>query len=140
MPTPAQLKSALQSKFSASLGTYTFSGTQTTPAIRVDDGSDPFDEEPSISGLEIVIVPSPEIAIQSMLGGYRDTVTTTVVLKQWDITKTTMGYRSALLEVVAGFDDLLLVSGSMRRVISLTKLDNIETLAIQVSQSEWVEE
>lgn len=135
MTTALKLKAALMTALSSQIGAYTFSAGQTTPAIRIDDGTDPFDEEPAVSGLEVVIVPQIEVPVQMMMGGYKETYTTVIVLKQWDIQENTLPARSPVLQALAQFDALAI--GQIRRVIRSTKLDNIETLTIPVSENVW---
>ncbi len=136
MTTTQELRNALLSALGGQIGLYTFGGGQTTPAIRVDDGSAPYEEEPSVMGLEVVIVPALEVAVTPMLGGYKDTYTTLIVLKQWDSDQTTLPCRTKVLEALGQFPELAV--GQMRRVIRSSKLDNIETLTVQVSEAVWV--
>jgi hypothetical protein len=136
MATTQELKEALSTALADQIGLYTFSDGQTTAAIRVDDGSEPYEEEPSVEGLEVVIVPALEVAVTPMLGGYKDTYTTLIVLKQFDIEETTLPCRTKVLEALCQFSELGI--GQMRRVLRSNKLDNIETLTVQVSESVWV--
>lgn len=131
--TAAEIKTALVTALTGRLGTYTFSGGQTTSAVRIDDGSDPYDEEPAIAGLELVIVPSLEITMRQMIGGWQDTYSTTIVLKQWDIERTTLPERSIVMQALAQFPTLLVTS--VRRVVRSNKLDNIETMTIGLSEA-----
>ena len=71
----AALRTSLTNALSEHLGTYTFSGSLETPAIRVDDGSDPYQEEPAVSGLECVIQPQIEVPVTMLLGGYQQNFT-----------------------------------------------------------------
>lgn len=134
--TAPELKTALAEALGERLGTYTFSARQTTPAIRTDDGTDPFDEEPTVQGLEVVIVPQIEVPMKQMMGGWQDTYTTLIVLKQWDIQENTLAVRDLALNALMQFDTLAV--GQIRRVMRTTKLDNIETLTIPVSENVWV--
>lgn len=138
MATTAQeLKAVLSAEFEDDLGVYTFSAGQTTPAIKIEDGAAEYEEEPAVTGLEIVVVVSPEISFRQNLGGWQDSYNYLVVFKQWDIEKTTLAYRERLIEVFAAFPDLLV--GQMRRIVRQTKLDNIETMTVQISETVWVE-
>lgn len=137
MTTPLELKNALRVALQDKLGVYRFAGGQTTPAIRIDDGSSPYSEEPTVTGLELVIVPSIEVSVRPMLSGYQDTHSTLISLKQWDIEQTTMELRTPLLEALSQFDSLKV--DAMRRVIRSSKLDNIETLSVTLSESYWIE-
>ena len=132
------LRTALETALAPHLGTYTFSTGDTTPAVKIEDGAIAESEQPSVEGLELVIVGSPEIPFSCVMGGYQETYTALVILKQWDITATTLEARSPLLQALMGMDDLMVSGG--KRVVRLTKLDNIETLTVQVSQSFLVEE
>lgn len=138
MTTAQELKVALIESLGVQIGTYTFSGGQITPAVRVDDGTDPFDEEPTVTGLEVVIVPQLEVPVKDLIGGYQETYTTLIVLKQWDIQAGTMPARPAVLAALHQFNALAV--GQVRRVMRSTKLDNIETLTIPVSESVWTQE
>lgn len=130
------LRDTITTALADQLGTYTFSGGQTTPAIRVDDGSDPYDEEPSVEGLEVVLVTNPEVSISMLMGGYQQTFSALIVLKQWDIAETTLAAMTALMPYLNAEDNLQI--GAVRRVVRTTKLDNIETMSIQVSQAFYV--
>lgn len=136
--TVQELKTALIDGVGSQLGTYTFSEGQTTPAIRIDDGTEPFDEDPSVEGLELVVVPQLEVPVKDMMGGYQETYTTLIVLKQWDIELGTMSARPAVLAALHQFGSLAV--GQVRRVMRSTKLDNIETLTIPVSENVWTPE
>lgn len=133
MITTEEIKAALEVGLGAEIGTYTFSGGQTTPAIRIDDGAQPYPEEPTVEGLEVVIQESLEIPVKMMLGGYQQTFSHRIVLKQWDIEKTCLSYLDAVMEATGQFSSLLV--GDVRRVMRSTVLDNIETLTIMVSES-----
>lgn len=130
------LRNAITTALSDQLGTYTFSGNQTTPAVRLDDGSDPYDEEPSVEGLEVVIVTNPEVSISMLMGGYQQTFSALIVLKQWDIEQTTLAAMTALMPYLNAEDNLQI--GAIQRVPRKIKRDNIETLSIQVSQAFYV--
>jgi hypothetical protein len=129
----AELRATVATALASHIGSYTFSGGQTVSAIRVDDGSDPYDEEPQVTGLEVVIRPNLEIPVTLMMGGYRQDFSAIILLKQWDIQKTTLEAMQALMPYLAAADNLQI--GTVRRVTRNTKLDNIETLSIQVTQS-----
>lgn len=131
------LKEAIVSALGEQLGTYTFQSVgATSPAIRIDDGVDPFPEEPIVGGLECVIQPNLEVPISDLLGGYQQTWTASIVLKQFDITKDTLTAMDAITEAVAEIDGLRITS--RRRVVRSNKLDNIETMQIAVAQVEIV--
>lgn len=132
-----ELKAAIVSALGDQLGTYTFQSVgATSPAIRVDDGVDPFNEEPIVGGLECVIQPNLEVPITDLIGGYQQTWTAAIVLKQWDITKDTLTAMDAITHAVAELDGLRITS--RRRIVRSTKLDNIETMQITVAQIETV--
>ncbi len=132
------LRSTLETALAPHLGTYTFSTGGTTPAVKVESGAIDASEQPSVQGLELVIIESPEIPFSSVMGGYREVYTALVILKQWDITATTLEARSPLIQALMGLDNLLVSGG--KRVVRTSRLDNIETLTVQVSQSFLVEE
>jgi hypothetical protein len=131
--TAQEIRDALQASLAGQIGTYTFNGGQSTPAIRIDDGSDPYEEDPAVAGLEVVVVPSLEVSVILMLGGYQETYGTLIVLKQWDITQTAISALDGVLEAIAEFSTLNI--GQIRRVIRSTQLDNIETLTIPVAET-----
>lgn len=133
MITGADIKATLLGALDGQIGTYTFSNGQTTPAIRVEDGSDPYPEEPNVTGLEVVIDVSIDVPIELMLGGsYAQTYSHRIQLKQWDITKNTLPYLDAVSDAIADFEVLTLDRVSRQQ--RLTKLDNIETLSFVVSE------
>lgn len=123
---------ALVEVLGSELGTYTFPSGQSTPAIRIEDGSSPYTEEPSVQGLEVVIQSSIDVPIQPLLDGYQQTFSHLVQLKQWDIEKTTLDYMSLVMGAMAQFDTLSV--DRVNRQIRLTKLDNIERLSFVVSE------
>lgn len=129
-----ELRSTLAEALGGAIGTYTFVGTgATTPAIRVDDGSNPYEEEPKVDGLEVVIAASPEVPIAMLMGGYQQTFTVAIVLKQWDINATALDAMERVLPALMQSDSLAI--GNPRRIVRSTRLDNIETLTIPVSQT-----
>lgn len=127
------LRDAIATALDGQIGTYNFGGVLTTPAIRIDDGSSPYDQEPTVTGLEVVIVPSLDVAVKPLMGGYQQTFGTTIVLKQWNVEETTMTAMDSVLEAIAQFSTLGV--GQLRRVIRSSKLDNIETMVIPVSET-----
>lgn len=133
MITAEEIIAELVEQMGEAIGSYTFAEGQVTPAIRIDDGSEPYEEEPAVTGLEVVIVPSPEVNITPLMGGYQEDYTTLIQLRQWDINDTTMPYLDAVLQAIGQFQTLNLVR--TQRVMRSNKLDNIETLTISVSES-----
>lgn len=138
--TPSELKAALSTALADDLGTYTFSTNDSTPAIRIDDGSDPYDEEPSVVGLEVVISPGLGRPQQFLGQGAGIERVMVVVLKQWDITKTLSGDFDSIEESPVGkvFDLLMSLDGvNLDRAIATPRngrLDNIETFAFTLIQ------
>lgn len=129
-----ELRSTLTEALSGRIGTYTFVSTGgITPAIRVDDGAEPYEEEPKPSGLEVVIQQSPQVAIGFIMGGYTQSVSYAIVLKQWDINKTTIDEMLLVVEALNGFDTLAI--GNPVRIPRQTRLDNIETMTIPVAET-----
>lgn len=123
----AALRAEIITVLGENLGTYTFSEGQTTPAIGIDDGSDPFVEQPDRTGLEVIIQPDQDLELEPMLAGdKRLNASVYIVLKQWDIADTTKAAR-----------ELLIKSLPIDRIESLSprasELDIIEvcTLAIE---------
>lgn len=132
------LRNNLETALAPHLGTYTFSTGDTTPAVKVEDGAIAESEQPSVEGLELVIIESPEIPFSSVMGGYQEKHTALVVLKQWDVTATTLEARSPLVQALMGMENLVVSGG--KRVVRTSRLDNIETLTVQVSRSFLVQE
>lgn len=94
----AQLRADILTALGELVGTYTFSNGATTAAIRKDDGSIPYEEEPDVEGLEVVIVPFNRMNLTPMLGGdKRLDSSVQIVLKQWDINETTQAAREILI-------------------------------------------
>jgi hypothetical protein len=131
-----ELGTALETSLDEELGTYTFSNGLSTAAIRVDDGSDPFDEEPAVDGLECVIQQAIDVPIRPLLGGdYQQDWATAIVLKQWDIERTTLVGMHLALEALAEFSFQL---AGVRRVVRSSRLDNIETCTISLIETEVI--
>lgn len=136
MISAQELKDALLLSLAEQLGTYSFSNGITVAAIRIDDGASPYPEEPQVDGLEIVIVPQIEVSVQVLMGGYQDTHSTLIALKQWTIDKTTTPSRGPLLATLSQFPSLNI--RSLRRIIRSSKLDNVETLSVLVEEIEYI--
>lgn len=131
-----ELRSTVLVALGDHLGTYTFSNGQTVAALRVDDGSAPYPEQPAVSGLEAVIRPRLEVPVILMLGGYQQQFGSEIVLKQWDDALTTLPAMQALLPYLNAMDSV-----NIRQIVRVTRsslLDNIETLTIPISQAFWV--
>lgn len=109
------------------LGSYDFGGRK-TPALRVDDGSQIYVDEPKIEGLEVVIVNNPEVGIEPILRGYKQVYTAMIVLKQWDIGKTTLG---AMEKLIIKINNI----AGIRRLMRDSRLDNIEECRISISET-----
>ena len=125
------LREAIEAALTAHTGTYTYSDGLTTPAVWVEDGENLL--ERSAAGLEVVIQPSLEVPIVPTFDGYQQTFTAAIMLKQWDIEKTTLEAMPLLLGALHSLPQLQV--GQPRRIVRSSKLDNIETLRIPVSQS-----
>ena len=122
----AALKTEVSTLLAGLIGTYTFSEGQQTDAIRIDDGAEPYVEQPTVTGLEVVIRPETAIAGQMMLAGDRRLdFTSQIVLKQWDLSQSTQAAREALTKNLA-FTDCVIVPRS-------TVLDSIETCQITLT-------
>jgi hypothetical protein len=127
------VRTILEAALAPHLGTYTINTGDSCPAVRIEDGSIDESEQPSVEGLELVIVASPEIPFKAVLGGgYQETYNALVVLKQWNIAATTLDARSPLLDALMGLENVLVSGG--KRVMRSSRLDNIETLSVQISQ------
>ena len=98
-----ELKTWLSNQFSAKLGTYTFPGNLTTPAIRVDDGSN--QEQPaSVSGLEVVVRKgATDEAIATLDDQRLYSYTGTAHIFQWDSSQTAREHQLALINYLLGF-------------------------------------
>jgi hypothetical protein len=132
------LRNILETALAEELGAYTFvteAGTQTTGAIALDmgDGSYPI-AGTRVDGLECVIIFRPEIPMKVLFGGYEETYSVQIVLKQWDAVRTTLPGLDKVLEALGEMPELSLQSGSVRRVLPLPKLGNIETVQLTVYQ------
>ena len=136
--TPLELKAALTEALGEALGTYTFSNGLSTPAIRIEDGNDPYPEEPNRTGLEVVIVPLIEVPVKDLMGGYQETYTTSIVLKEWNPAASVMTSRPAVLSVLHQFGSLGI--GQVRRIQRQRGLNEVESLIIPVSEQVWTAE
>lgn len=129
------LREIILQSLAGQIGTYAFSTGQTVLALRIDDGSDPYPEQPRVSGLEVVIRPSLEVPISLLLGGYQQQFGGEIVLKQWSDALTTLPALEALLPPLIATDGLTI--GQIVRVTRSSRLDNIETLSIPIAQIVW---
>lgn len=109
-----QLKTHLATQLTGILGTYTFPGNFTTPAIRIDDGAER--EQPSVSGLECVIAMAPsDDAIETLdstrLYSYRGNVH----LFQWDPSKNARDSQDTLISALLSFNP---TSGTFQAILA----------------------
>lgn len=127
------LKLEVETLLAGLIGTYTFTtdlGVQTTPALRVEDGSDPYPVEPQVTGLEVVIRPEAAIAATIFLAGDRQfAFRSEITLKQFDISATTQTAREALMTRLGGLEEV----GAI--VPRDGRLNNIETCTLVVSNA-----
>lgn len=123
-----ELRDAVYNALTASpsiLGTYTFEGGLTTPAIKLDDGTVLPDDlvKPEVTGLEAVIQPYIQIPLVPELGeAYQLQVQVRVTLKQWDITQRT----------IEGFERLRVLDYLVENPVMVPRnpsIDSIETLS-----------
>lgn len=127
------IRHALAAALESQLGTYTFSNGADTPAVQIDDGSDPSPEQPRVDGLELVIVPSVVVAIAGSFGGFRQTFRGDITVRQWDVSRTTMEAMPVILDTLRSqFPELQM--GGAERVLRSLKLNNVETFSVQVRQ------
>lgn len=127
------IRTALVDALGDLLGTYTFSSGQPTPAIRADDGSDPYPEEPRVQGLEVVIQRAREISLTPQLANcWEQRVSTLIVLKQWDIQRNTLEEFNLCWRAIAS---LGLQPSQPVRTTRNTVLDNIETMRFSYTES-----
>lgn len=132
-----ELQQTIETLLAGLIGIYTFSGGLVTAAIAIDDGSQPLsatgevlsNEQPTVTGLEVLIVPGAIDLTNFLDGDKRVDLGTNVVLKQWDISKTTRAAREIL---VIYLDDVESVAPPQRRS---TLLDTIETCTLTLSTS-----
>lgn len=133
------LRSTLETGLAGLLGTYTINtdeGPQTTPAIAVDLGNGDYPPAGAeIQGLECVLIFRPDIPIKPLLGGWEETYSVVIFLKQWDEGRTTIAALDALLELLGQMPEFGLQAGSIRRTLPVEKLNNIETLQMTVFQT-----
>lgn len=126
MIDPTALKTELLNLLDETIGSYTFTAG-TTPAIRIDDGSAPYPEQPIVTGLEVVIRPETEINLTPMLAGDRSVaLRSEVVLKQWNLDETTRDARDILIARLSGLEEV----GAI--VPRNTVLDTIESCTLFV--------
>lgn len=127
------IRDELAIALASQLGLYRFSNGQTKPAIAIDDGSDPSPETPQATGLELVLVPSIRVPIASSFGGFIQTFSVQVAVKQFDVSRTTLEAMPVILDTLRSQFSELSLSGA-ERVLRSAKLDNVETFSVVVSQ------
>lgn len=124
----AELQTLIVEALGTELGLYTFvspEGTQTTPAIRVDEG---YCEEPTVTGLEVVLRPDTSVTVVSFLGGDRQIGgELTITLTQWDASKHTTRAREILSSVLE-VEDVSITP-------SLGGLGNLEVCTLTISEA-----
>lgn len=123
-----ELRSAIATALADQIGSYIFSQGLSTQALRIDDGSEPYPEDPEVQGLEVVIRPEVRVSQSLRLGGDRiQSRRHEVVLKQWDINRTTKAARDALLLVLP-------VEGEAPIVPRSSALDTLETCTLTIEE------
>ncbi len=128
----SEIRATLTDALGELLGTYTFSGGVPTPAIRADDGSNPYVEEPTVTGLEVVIVRGAEIPLTPILANcWQHSVSTLIVLKQWDISRNALEEFDLCWRAIAR---LGLQPSQPVRTVRTTRLDNIETIRFSYTE------
>jgi hypothetical protein len=132
-----ELRSRLETALSEELGTYTFTNGTITPAMSVDYGNASYPPAgTAIDGLECVLIFRPEVPLRPFMGGaYEETYAVQIFLKQWNASKDTLVALGLILDAIGIFPDIALQSNSIRRVIPLSQLGNIETLQMTLTQS-----
>jgi hypothetical protein len=130
------LQTQIEAALSSELGTYTLENDETTPAIGRDYGAGQHPPPPSTAiGLECVLIFRPDIPLVPLLGGgYQETYSVQILLKQRDETRDCLTALGLLLDAIANLPETSLQSGSIRRVLPLAELGNIETLSLVVNQ------
>lgn len=130
-----EFRTALAGAIADQLGTHIFANGSQTPAVRIEDGSRQYAEEPSVQGMELVIRVSPEIPMVEQFGGYRVTYQYLVSLAQWDTAQTTLGARSHIRSAIKSFPSLRITR--LVRVPRREDMDIIETLNFTVIEEEF---
>lgn len=134
----AGLRDAIAAELTDELGTYTFPGGSSAPAIHLeigDQGTSPAGT--TCDGLEIVVTAIPNYTMTPIVGGYQKITRAMVQLKMWDRSRsllgtgTTVGALDQVLDVLKMMD--IDISPSIRGVPQFEQLGNIETATIEVS-------
>ena len=130
------LRAAIASLLDGQIGTYTYQGGLVTPALRVEDGRrSPSPQtvnvlgEPTVSGLEVVIVPESGMEFTPMLDSRMVEVVTEIILKQWDADKSV---RPARELIISSLEDVQSVGPLVPRN---SALESIESCSILLSNA-----
>lgn len=125
-PTTLQIKNVIETTLADLLGTYSWSNGQTLPSFQVEDGTQQLKEQPSVEGLEVIY--QLDDGTPDYTGAYGDDYwmyrKDRVVLKQWDLAKTTLEAAHLLIPALKKVPVEILVAGA--RVIRGSPLENIE--------------
>ncbi|MEH2467853.1 hypothetical protein [Nostoc sp.] len=129
----ARVRSTIVTALAGEIGTYTFPDGTTDPAIALLGlGSNVTTYPPAgttvTSGLEVVLVTLNSVRIQQRLDGIIQDVVTQIILRQYDVTKSTIAPLFKLLSVL----DL---AGDPIRTISDPFIGNIEVCEMQIIHS-----
>lgn len=128
--TPLSLRALIRDALGDEIGTYQWGDDITQPALRVegigvfvDAVGNEMPKPDFVNGLEVVIQPTTNLQINSLLGSdYFVVEEAQVFLKQFDITKTTLAAAKLLRTALARY----LPSQSVQRVQRNELLDSVE--------------
>lgn len=130
----ADLRSRISTALSGELGTYTYENGQTATALRVDTGAFTsvggviWEEKPTVTGLEVVIVPEFDYDFNPIHAGeYTLDKTTRIVVKQWSLTDTVL---TAVGLLIVNLSDVITNVGP--RLLRNSTLDSIESQTLTI--------
>jgi hypothetical protein len=128
-----EIRSQVVEALAGDIGTYTFPGGGTDPAIAILGLGSEVTIYPPLGttvagGLEVVFVTLNSIRIEQRLDGIVQNVVTQISLKQYDITKSTIPALFKLLSV-------LNIIGDPIRTLSDPFVSNIEVCQVQILNS-----
>lgn len=129
------LRETIETAIEDLLGEYVFTNVQRTKAIGLDMGGGNYPPKGTTAqGLECILLFRPEVPLRPLLGdAFEETYAVQILLRQWDAQETTLPACARILEAIAT-SEWTVQANSIRRVLPLEKLGNVETLSITVTQ------
>lgn len=126
------LTEAIAAILAGDIGMYTYATGQTTPALKQEWGVSEGSQQPTVTGIEVVVVVAANLQTPQTLDGYLWRTPWEVLIKQWDTEDTAL---RAYLKLQDGLIRLGYDLSPAVRSPRRSELDSIEQVRISVQRS-----